>query len=73
MFKSPETIDDIMENLTLEIWPHSSSFINIAVNLNSLIAQQKSDKFYKKKVKLLHYQQKSDFELDDKGVLRKLV
>ena len=43
--KTPETIDDIMENLILEIHPHSSSSVNIPVNLYSLIAQQKSDRF----------------------------
>ena len=41
--KTPETIDDIMENLILEIHPHSSSSINISFNLDSLVAQQKSD------------------------------
>ena len=41
--KTPETIDDIMENLILEIHLHSSSSINIPVNLDSLVAQQKSD------------------------------
>ena len=71
--KSPETIDDIMENLILEIHPHSSSSFNIPVNLDSLIAQQKSENFCKNKVNHLQHQQKSDFELDDKGVLRKLV
>ena len=71
--KTPETIDDVMEYLILEILPHSSSFINIPVDLGSLIAQQKSDRFCKNKVKHLHDQQKSDFELDDKEILRKLV
>ena len=65
------SIDDIMENLILETHPHSLSSINIPVNLDSLIAQQKSDRFCKNKVKQLHHQQKSDFELDNKGVLRK--
>ena len=41
--KTPETIDNVMENLILEIHPHSSSFINIPFNLDSLVAQQKSD------------------------------
>ena len=58
MSKTPQTIDDVMENL---------------INLDSLIAQQKSDRFCKNKVKHLHHQQKLDFKLDDKGVLRKLV
>ena len=62
-----------MENLILEIHPHSSSSINIPVNLDSLVAQQKSDIFCKNKMKCLYHQQKLDFELDDKGVLRKLV
>ena len=62
-----------MENLILEIQPHSLSSINIPVSLDSFIAQQKSDRFCKNKVKHLHHQQKLDFELDDKGVLRKLV
>ena len=71
--KTPESTDDIMENLILEIHPHSSSSINIPVNLDSLIAQQKADRYCKNKVKHLHHQQKLDFKLDDKGVLRKLV
>ena len=62
-----------MENLILEIHPHSSSSINIPFNLDSLVAQQKSDRFCKYKVKCIHQQQKLDFVLDDKGVLRKLV
>ena len=62
-----------MENLILEIHSHSSSSINIPVNLDSLVAKQKSDRFCKNKVKHLHHQQKSNFELDDKGILRKLV
>ena len=62
-----------MENLILEIHPHSSSSINIPVNLDSLIVQQRSDRFCKNKVKCLHHQQKSDFKLDNKGVLRKLL
>ena len=73
MSKTPGSIDDVMENLILEIHPHRLLFINILVNLDSLIAQQKSDRFCKNKVKHLHHQQKSDFELDDKGVLGKLV
>ena len=73
MSKTPESIDDIMENLILEIHPHSSSSINIPGNLDSLIAQQKSDRFCKNKVKHLHCQPKLDFEQDDKGILRKLV
>ena len=64
--KTPESIDNIMENLILEIHPHSLFSINNPVNSDSLIAQQKADKFYKNKVKQLHQQQKSDFELDDK-------
>ena len=71
--KTPETIDDIMENLILEIHPHISPSINIPVNLDSLVAQQKSDRFCKNKVKCLHHQQKSDFELGNKGVHRKVV
>ena len=71
--KTQEPIDDIMENLIQEIHPHSSSSINIPFNLDSLVAQQKSDRFCKNKVKHLHHQQKSDFELDDKGILGKLV
>ena len=62
-----------MGNLILEIPPCSLSSINIPVNLDSLTAQQKSDRFCKNKVKHLHHQQNLDFELDDKGVLRKLV
>ena len=46
-----QIVDDIMENLFLEIHPHSSSSFNIPVNLNSLVAQQKSDRFCKNKVK----------------------
>ena len=61
-----------MENLILEIHPHSLSSINNPVNSDSLIAQQKSDKFFKNKVRQLHHKQKSGFKLDDKGVLRKL-
>ena len=49
MSKTPETIDDIMENIILEIHPQSSSSIIIPVNLDSLIAQQKSYKFCKTK------------------------
>ena len=71
--ETPQSIDDVMENLILEIHPHSLSSINIPVNLDSLIAQQKSDRFCKNKVKHLHHQQKLDFKLDDKGILRKLV
>ena len=40
--KTPRTVDDIMENLILEIHPHSSVSINIPFNLDSLVAQQKS-------------------------------
>ena len=71
--KPLETVDDAMENLILEIHLHSSPSINIPFHLDSLVAQQKSDRFYKNKVKCLHHQQKLDFELDNKGVLRKLV
>ena len=73
MSKTPESIDDMIENLILEIHPQSLSSINIPVNLDSLRAQQKSERFCRNKVKHLHDQQKSDFKLDDKGVLRKLV
>ena len=59
--KTPESIDDVMENLILEIHSDSVSSINIPVNSDSLIAQQRSDKFYKNKVKQLHHQPKSDF------------
>ena len=45
-----------MENLILEIHPHSLSSINIPVNLDSLIAQQKSERFWKNKVKHLHHE-----------------
>ena len=38
--KTPETVDDVLENLILEIHPHSSSSINISVNLDSLVAQE---------------------------------
>ena len=62
-----------MVNLILEIHSCSLSSINILVNSDSLIAQQKSYKFCKNKVKQLHHQQKSDFKLDNKGELRKLV
>ena len=51
--KTPETIEDIMENLILEIHPHSSPSINIPVNLDSLVAQQKSDRFCKKQSEML--------------------
>ena len=72
--KTPESIDDIMENLILEVHPHqSSTSINIPFNLDSLAAQQKIDRFCNNKVKCIHHQQKSDFELDDMGALRKLV
>ena len=37
------------------------------------MAQQKSDRFCKNKVKHLYQQQKLDFKLDNKGILRKLV
>ena len=40
--KTPETVDDVMENVILEIHPHNSSSINIPGNLDSLVAQQKS-------------------------------
>ena len=43
--KTPESVDDVMENLVLEIHPHSSSSINIPFNLDSLVVQQKSDRF----------------------------
>ena len=62
-----------MENLILEIYPHCSSSTNNPVNSDSLIVQQKSDKFYKNKVMQLHQKQKLDSKLDDKEVLRKLV
>ena len=72
--KTPESSDDVMENLILEVHPHqSSTSINIPFNLDSLVAQEKTDRVYKNKVKCIHHQQKLDFELDDKGVLRKLV
>ena len=67
--KTPESINDVMENLILEIHPHSPSSIDNPVDSDSLIAQQKSDMFCKNKVKQLHQQQM----LDDKGVLRTLV
>ena len=54
--KSPESIDNIMENLILEIHPHSLSSINNPFNPDYLIAQQKSDRFCKNKVKQLHHQ-----------------
>ena len=73
MSKTPESVDDVMENLILEIHPHSLSSINILVNLDSLIGQQKADRVCKNKVKHLHQQQRLNFELDDKGVFRKLV
>ena len=41
--KTPESIDDIMENLILEIHSHSISSINIPVNSDSLIAHQKTN------------------------------
>ena len=57
MFKTPESMDDIMENLVLEVYPHqSSTSINIPFNLDSLVAQQKTDKFCKNKVKSIHHQ-----------------
>ena len=59
--KTPETVDDVMENLILEIHPHSSSSFNILFNLDSLVAQQKSDRFCRNKVKCLHHQQKIRF------------
>ena len=62
-----------MENLILEIHPHSPFSINNPVSSDSLTAQQKSDKFCKNKLKQLHQQQMLNFKLDDKGVLRKLV
>ena len=64
--KTAETIDAIMENLILEIHPHSSSSINILFNLDSLVAQQKSDRFCKNKVKCLHHQLILDFKLANK-------
>ena len=64
--KTPEITDDIMENLIIEIHPHSLSSINIPVNLDSLVAQQKSDRFCKNKLKCLHHQQIMDFKLDNK-------
>ena len=40
--KTPESIDDIMENLILEVHPHQSSIsVNIPFNLDSLVAQQR--------------------------------
>ena len=42
--KTPESTDDIMENLILEIHSHSTVSINIPVNSDSLTAKQKSDK-----------------------------
>ena len=65
--KTPEAIDDVMKNLILEIHPHNSSSINIPVNLGSLVAQQKSDRFCKNKVKHLHHQQNLDFKLGWQG------
>ena len=60
--KTPESIDDILENLNLEVHPHqSSTSINIPFNLHSLVAQQKTDRLCKNKVKCIHHQQKSDF------------
>ena len=48
--KIPESVDAIMENLMLEIHHHqSSTSINIAFNLDSLVAQQKTDRFCKNK------------------------
>ena len=54
--KTLESIDDIMENIILEIHPHSLSSINNPVNPDYLLAQQKSEKFCKNKVKQLHHQ-----------------
>ena len=71
--KTQESIDDIMKNLIFEIHSHSTSSTNIPINSDSLIEQQKSDKFCKNKVKQLHCQKQPDFELDDKGIFRKLV
>ena len=55
--KTPESVDDIMENVIFEI--HSNSHIscsaNIPTNLDSLIEQQKSDKFCKNKIKQLEH------------------
>ena len=65
--RTPESIDDIIKNLILEIHPHqSSSSVNILFNLDSLVAQQKTDRFCKNKAKCIHHHQRSDFELDDK-------
>ena len=41
-----------MENLILEIHSHGIASINIPVNSDSLIAQEKSDKFCKKENKM---------------------
>ena len=71
--KTPESVDDIMEILIFEIHSHSSCSTNIPTNLDSLIEQQKSDKFCKNKLKQLHHQEQPDFKLDAKAVLRKLV
>ena len=73
--KTPESVDNIMENFIFEIhsYSHSSHSANFPTNLDSLIEQQKSDKFCKNKVIQLQCQNQPDFELDDKRVLRKLV
>ena len=62
-----------MQNFIFEVHSPSSCSTNIPINLDSLIEQQKSDKFCKSKVRQLHHQKQPDFELDDKEILRKVV
>ena len=51
MSKTPESIDNVIENLIFEIHLHSSYTTNIPTNVDSLINQQKADKFCKKQSK----------------------
>ena len=73
MSKTLESIDDVMGILIFEIHSYCPCTTNIPTNLDSLIKQQRTDKFCRNKVKQLHRHKQTHFKLDDKGVLRKTV